>query len=70
MRNLGRMKLKATELRSLGVHVNYLAVNRVDIQYPVKELCLEISLPSVGGWRKLKRLTIYLKAIGIEDKCW
>jgi hypothetical protein len=33
----------------------------VDIQYPVKELCREMSPPTVGARRKLKRLGRYLK---------
>ena len=52
---------KATEFRSLGARANYLASDRVDIQYPVKELCRETSSPTVGARRKLKRLARYLK---------
>ena len=53
---------KATEYRSLAARANYLAVDRIDIQYAVKEICRNMSDPTVGDRRKLKRLARYLKA--------
>ncbi len=51
---------KATEYRSLGARANYLASDRLDIQFSVKEICRNMSEPTVGDRRKLKRLTRYL----------
>ena len=52
---------KAWEYRSLVARGNYLASDRIDIQYAVKELCRNMSKPTVGDRRKLKRLVRYLK---------
>jgi len=52
---------KAWEYMSLAARGNYLASDRVDIQYAVKELCRNMSKPTVGDRRKLKRLVRYLK---------
>ena len=51
---------KAAEYRSLSAPANYLASDRVDIQYAVKEICRSMSDPTVGDRRKLKRLARYL----------
>ncbi|MDA8582757.1 reverse transcriptase domain-containing protein [bacterium] len=48
------------EYRSIVARANYLAVDRADIQYSVKELCRSMSAPRVGDWKKLKRLGRYL----------
>ena len=50
----------ASEYRALAARGNYLALDRPDIQYPVKELCRAMSRPTVGDRRKLKRLGRYL----------
>jgi hypothetical protein len=52
--------IHATKFRSLAARANYLAMDRPDIQYSVKELCREMSSPSRGAWKKLKRLIRYL----------
>ena len=52
---------KAYEYRSLAARANYLAVDRMDIQNAVKEMCKNMTQPTVGDWRKLKRLARYLK---------
>ena len=46
--------------RSLSARGNYLAQDRCDIQYAVKELCRLMSKPTEAGWRKLIRLAKYL----------
>jgi hypothetical protein len=51
---------QATEYRALAARSNYLAADRPDIQYAVKEICRGMSSPTRGGWRKLKRLGRYL----------
>ena len=52
---------KAYEYRSLAARANYFAVDRMDIQNAVKEMCKQMTQPNVGDWRKLKRLDGYLK---------
>ncbi len=51
---------QSTEYRALAARANYLAVDRVDIQFAVKELCKSMAKPTVGDKRKLKRLARYL----------
>ncbi len=51
---------KSTEYRALAARANYLAADRMDIQYAVKEVCKAMSCPTVGDRRKLKRLARYL----------
>ena len=51
---------KASEYRGLAARANYLALDRPDIQYAVKEICRGMSSPTVGDRKKLKRLARYL----------
>jgi hypothetical protein len=51
----------ARKFRSLAARANYLAADRLDIQYSVKEVCRGMAKPSKGGMRKLKRIGRYLK---------
>ena len=51
---------RATEYRSLAARANYLASDRPDMQFSVKESCQHMSEPTLGGRRKLKRLARYL----------
>ena len=53
---------KATKFRKVGARANYLAADRPDIMYSVKEICRQMSRPTVGGWKRLKRLARYLHA--------
>ena len=55
-------KMESTAYRSLAARCNYLAADRIDIQYAVKELCREMSCPTSISWIKLKKLARYLKA--------
>ena len=50
----------ASEYRGLAARLNYLAMDRPDIQYATKEVCRSMSNPSIGDKRKLKRLARYL----------
>ena len=54
-------KGKATKYRKIAARANYLASDRIDIQYSVKEVCRLMAKPTEGGWKKLKRLARYLK---------
>ena len=51
---------QATEYRALAARANYLAADRMDIQFATKEICRTMSKPTVGDRRKLKRLAKYL----------
>ena len=50
----------AVGYRALAARANYLAMDRADIQYATKEVCREMSAPTTGGNRKMKRLARYL----------
>ena len=45
-----------TRFRALAARANYLAADRPDIMYAVKELCRGMAKPTRGHWLKLKRL--------------
>ena len=47
---------EATTYRSIAARANYLAADRPDIMYAVKELCRGMAKPTRGHWLKLKRL--------------
>jgi hypothetical protein len=51
---------KATKFRSIAARCNYLAADRPDLMFAVKEVCREMSSPTVGAWKKLKRIGRYL----------
>ena len=52
---------QATKYRALSARANYLAGDRTDIMYAVKEICRHMASPTVSAWRKLKRLGRYHK---------
>ena len=58
----------AQEYRALVARLNYLAMDRADIQYSVKEVCRAMSKPTVGDKRKLKRIARYL--VGRPRAVW
>ena len=49
-----------TQFRALAARANYLAADRIDIQYAVKEMCRGMASPQVRHWNALKRLARYL----------
>ena len=51
---------KASEYRAIVARMNYLAADRPDIAFAVKEAAREISSPTNGGWDRLKRIGRYL----------
>ena len=51
----------ATRFRGVAARCNYLSFDRPDIQYSTKEICREMSRPTTGSLRRLKRLGQYLK---------
>ena len=54
--------------REMTARLNYLGQDRSDVQYATKELCTEMSRPTEGGLRKLKRVVRYLA--GAESVVW
>ena len=55
---LGRTE--AREFRSLAARANFMATDRADIQYSVKEICRRMAKPCKGDWEGLKHLARYL----------
>ena len=52
---------EATRFRAVAARANYLAADRPDIQYSVKEVCRRMAKPVKSDWNKLVRLARYLK---------
>ena len=51
----------ATDYRAISARSNYLAQDRPDIQFAVKEICRAMSNPTEWDKRKIKRLIRYLR---------
>lgn len=51
---------ESTLFRSIGARANYLARDRVDIMFSVKEICRHMARPTQRAWLALKRLGRYL----------
>ena len=51
----------ASKYGKLGMRANFLAIDRTDIQYSVKEIARDISRPRESSWKSLVRLGKYLK---------
>ncbi len=51
---------ETTRFRALCARLNYLALDRVDIQYASKEASRRMSSPQAGDWLLLKRIGRYL----------
>ena len=49
----------ATLFRAITARANYVALDRSDVQFAVKELCRKMSAPTAGDLKKLKRLGRY-----------
>ena len=52
-----------TRYRAIAARANYLAADRPDLMYAVKELCRGMAKPTELHWNKLKRLGRYLVAV-------
>jgi hypothetical protein len=59
---------EATSFRAIAARLNYLSQDSPDIQFAAKEVCRDMSKPSVGSWRKLKVLARFL--LGRERVAW
>ena len=51
---------RSTIFRKIAARCNYISADRPDIMYSVKEVCRGMAKPTVGGWKKLKRIGRYL----------
>ena len=51
---------ETTKFRALCARLNYLALDRIDIQYASKEASRRMSAPQAGDWLLLKRIGRYL----------
>ena len=47
----------------MAARANYLAADRPDIQYSVKEICRRMAKPVESDWKKLIRLARYIKGL-------
>ena len=52
---------EATHFRAVAARGNYLAMDRPDLQFSIKEICREMSKPTSGSLRRLIRFGRYLK---------
>ena len=52
---------EATRYRGLAARLNYLAMDRSDLQQAAKECCKHMSSPMLGDWERLKRVGRYLR---------
>ena len=46
----------ASHYRALAARCNYIAVDRADAQYCTKELCRDMSAPTLASWKRLLHL--------------
>ena len=51
----------ATRYRAIAARHNYLSIDRPDLQFAVKELCMDMAKPTEQSWSKLKRVGQYIK---------
>ena len=51
----------ASRFRGVAARSNYLASDRRDIQFATKDVCREMSRPTTGSLRRLKRIGQYLQ---------
>ena len=54
-------RAEASLYRSCVARANYLAQDRADIAYAVKEACRDMANPKANSWEKIKRVVRYLK---------
>ena len=57
-----------TRFRSLAATLNYMSLDRSDVQYATKEVCTNKANPTRGSWKRLKKACKYLN--GVETVTW
>ena len=55
---LGREE--ATTFRGLAARANFLSLDCPDLQFPVKDMSREMSKPTIGSWKRVKKVARYL----------
>ena len=55
---------EAYRYRSVAARLNFLAADRVDIQFASKEICRSMSAPRASDWAKVRKLGRYLRRHG------
>ena len=63
---------EATEFRAIVATLNFLGRDCPDLQYVVKENSREMAKPTVGAWRRLKKVVRYLvgRKTAVWKYCW
>ena len=51
---------KARVYRAVAARLNFVAMDRADMQFATKEACRDMSGPNWNAWRRLRRLVCYL----------
>ena len=54
------MPTNKKHFRSIAARCNYIAADRPDLMFAVKCICRQMAKPTVGAWKKLKRIGRYL----------
>ena len=60
--SVGLNEKESKKYRELAARANYLAQDRMDIQFATKEICRGMCHPTQGDLKKLRRLARYLKS--------
>ena len=50
-----------TRCRSVAATANFIAQDRPDVRFAVKELCRDMAKPTFASWRKMKKLSRHFK---------
>ena len=51
----------AYRFRSIAARLNFLAADRIDLQFASKEICRRMSSPCMSDWAKVRKLERYLR---------
>ena len=54
--------------RSLTATLNYISLDRSDVQYAAKEVCTKMANPTRGSWKRFNKAGRYLKEV--EEVTW
>lgn len=60
----------ASSYRMLAARLNYLAMDRPDIQYATKEIAKQMAKPQEHHWQLMKRMARYLKKVPRLEQCF
>ena len=60
--------LEAKRFRSLAATLNYMILDRLNVQYAAKEVCKMMAKPIQGSWKRLKKAGRCLT--GVDNVTW